>query len=184
MGAKLARCHRVPQLSYRHPAREEVLGPYPLTRWYSPFPVDSDKILGALRVGGVSLDVVIPERYVQERSRLAAVSDGEVADRYRSFQDTPYADVSVVGVVDEHAGSGLQALEWFAPPAAASCAHIAIRPSVLPGPGLVIPEQHVVVGAVPLTWRSLWLLAAGLRLGDLWVLEPAAAQVLRAPSRK
>lgn len=65
MGAKLAGCHRVPQLSYRYPARKEVLGSYPLARWYSPFPVDSDEVLGALGVGSFSLDVVIPERDVQ-----------------------------------------------------------------------------------------------------------------------
>ena len=66
MGAKLAGSHWVPQLSYRNPAREEVLGPYPLARWYSPFPIDSDEELSALRVGSVSLDVVIPERYIQQ----------------------------------------------------------------------------------------------------------------------
>ena len=66
MGAKLAGCHGVPQLSDRHPAREEVLGPYLLARWYSPFPIDSDKEFGAVGVGSVSLDVVIPERYIQQ----------------------------------------------------------------------------------------------------------------------
>lgn len=66
MGAKLAGCHWVPQLSYRYPARKEVHGPYPMALWYSPFPVDPDEVLSALGGGSVSLDVVIPERDVQD----------------------------------------------------------------------------------------------------------------------
>src|ERR1700745_2678318 len=80
--------------------------------------------------------------------RLAAVNDFEVADRYRPFEDTPDADVPVVEVVDEDANSGLETLEWLAPLAATACAHIAIRPRVLPGTGLIISEQYIVVDAV------------------------------------
>ena len=64
------------------------------------------------------------------------------------FEDTPDANVPVVGVVDEDANSGLETLEWLTPLAAAACAHLAIRPRVLPGTGLIISEQYVVVDAV------------------------------------
>ena len=111
---------------------------------------NSDEELSVLGIGSGLLDIVVPQRDVHERSRSAAVDDGEVADRYWSLDDTANADVSVVRVVDEHAGSGLETLQRLAPLAASACTHIAVRPRVFPGTGLVISEHYVIVEAVPL----------------------------------
>lgn len=57
---------------------------------------------------------------------MAVPGDGEFGDRYWAFHDAPDADVSVVGVVNEHASSGLEPLERLAPPAAAARTDVAV----------------------------------------------------------
>ena len=103
-GANLAGRYRV-GVGHRHAAREECPADTPWPGRCRPFPHHADKVSSAFRVICILLDVVVPERNVEERSGVAVPGDGEFGDRHRAFMTRPTPTYPSWGA-NEHASPG------------------------------------------------------------------------------
>src|SRR6266567_1334261 len=151
--------------------------PEALARGDCPFPLDTHDVLRQFGIIRVLLDVFRAKRNLQNWQLLIVDSHGKVADPYGTFQDSSYADVPVVGVVNEDTSAGLKASQRLTPAAASAGGDVAELPRIIPGAILVGTEHNVVVSAVPLTWSPFRFLRTSPFLSDFRVLEPASPKV-------
>ena len=102
------------------------------------------------------LDAFVVEKDVEQCALSFAVLDGELADCHGRVQDPADRDIAVVPEVDEDARAWLKAEQWRRPACAAVGVDVPPLARILPS-GDVVVEQDVIVGAVPVSRRSLGL---------------------------